>query len=222
MHGVAILLAATMSGRVPVPPTADPDLPSTFIGNYPDEVVVLSLIPGSPGPAGPEQPAPPPEPAPPPPQIEAPLEIPVEEPPVIPDLEATERRPPTYAPDVRTDAIALGPGGSGVGASAGSGSGGGGGGGGSGGGGGTGIRAPVPRSVLLPPQATSKARGGKATLRLHVDSQGRVEEAEVLVSSGDSDYDRLLRLTALDWQFRPALDPANRPVAALFEVSFQF
>jgi TonB family protein len=76
--------------------------------------------------------------------------------------------------------------------------------------------------VLLPPTATSKARGGKATLRLHVDPLGRVEDAEVIVSSGDSDYDRLLRMTALDWRFRPALDLADRPVSALFEISFQF
>jgi TonB family protein len=76
--------------------------------------------------------------------------------------------------------------------------------------------------VLLPPTATSKARGGKATLRLHVDHLGKVVSADVIASSGDSDYDRMLRQTAMDWQFRPAVDMANRPVASLFEISFQF
>jgi TonB family protein len=84
------------------------------------------------------------------------------------------------------------------------------------------VRAPVPLSVLLPPTATAKARGGRATLVLHVDRLGKVKDAEVTVSSGDSNYDRLLRETALDWQFRPARDLANIPVEYLFEISFQF
>jgi protein TonB len=222
-HAVVLALVVSMSGAPPPLPVADPDLPSTYIGNYPEDMVVLSLFPGAPGPAGPEEEAPAEEPAPPPPPPPEPEPVEdVEEVATVIDLEARTRRPPSYQPDVRSDVLVMGTGGSGTGASAGTGSRGGGGGSGSGGGGGSGIRAPVPRSVLLPPTATPKARGGRATLRLHVDHRGRVEEADVIVSSGDSDYDRLLRMTALDWQFRPALDPANRPVAALFEISFQF
>ena len=63
---------------------------------------------------------------------------------------------------------------------------------------------------------------GRATLLLHVNRLGRVSDAEVTVSSGDTSYDRLLRMTALDWQFRPARDLANIPVDYLFEISFQF
>ena len=55
-----------------------------------------------------------------------------------------------------------------------------------------------------------------------MDATGKVTEVEVTVSSGDTDYDNELRLTAFDWQFRPAVHPQLGPVASVFEISFQF
>jgi hypothetical protein len=49
-----------------------------------------------------------------------------------------------------------------------------------------------------------------------------VKDAEIIPSTGDRKYDSSLKRVALGWKFRPARDPANRPVAVLFDVTFTF
>lgn len=88
--------------------------------------------------------------------------------------------------------------------------------------GGDGIRPPAPLTILIPPTATAGVRGKAATVLLQVDTMGAVRDANVVVSSGDRDYDEALRRIALGWRFRPARDAADRPVPYPFEVSLTF
>ena len=118
-----------------------------------------------------------------------------------------------------------GPGtGSGTGPGSGGGSGGGEGGGiGSGFGPGSGkgkIMPPFPEVLLIPPPAPGGLKGKKIVVVLAVDETGVVRDAEVTPSTGDRKYDSTLRRTALGWRFRPARDPANKPVAVSFPVEF--
>lgn len=122
--------------------------------------------------------------------------------------------------------------GRGVGTGPGAGPGGGGGtGGGTGGGIGLGIGpgagrgrvfTPDPEFISLPFAVPAAVRGRTAVVRFLVDSAGVVRDADLLTPTGDAGFDRLLRRTALGWRFRPARDLANRPMSALFDVSFQF
>lgn len=132
--------------------------------------------------------------------------------------------------------IALGTGGTGTGEGAGDGSGAGpGSGSGSGGGSGSGvgpgsgsgvgagsgeggtIRPPEPVAMLIPPMPPSDVRGKEIPIRLQVDEHGRVTGVRLLVPSGNSRYDRELRRTAEEWQFRPARDQNGRAIAYTFE-----
>ena len=88
--------------------------------------------------------------------------------------------------------------------------------------GGDGVRPPAPLTILIPPAATAGVRGKAATVLLQVDTVGAVRDANVVVSSGDRDYDEALRRIAMRWRFRPARDAANRPVPYPFEVSLAF
>ena len=105
----------------------------------------------------------------------------------------------------------VGPG-SGAGAGAGAGS----------GPGGDGVRPPAPLTILIPPATPAAVRGKAATVLLQVDTMGAVRDADVVVSSGDRDYDEALRRIAMGWRFRPARDAANHPVPYPFEVSLAF
>jgi len=75
---------------------------------------------------------------------------------------------------------------------------------------------------MIPPAATAAVRGKAATMLLQVDTVGAVWDADVVVSSGDRDYDEALRRIAMGWRFRPARDTADRPVPYPFEVSIAF
>jgi TonB family protein len=88
--------------------------------------------------------------------------------------------------------------------------------------GGDGVRPPAPLTILIPPAATAAVRGKAATMLLQVDTVGAVWDADVVVSSGDRDYDEALRHIAMGWRFRPARDTADRPVPYPFEVSLAF
>jgi protein TonB len=88
--------------------------------------------------------------------------------------------------------------------------------------GGDGIRPPAPLTIMIPPAATAGVRGKAATVLLQVDTVGAVRDADVVVSSGDRDYDEALRRIAMGWRFRPARDAADRPVPYPFEVSLTF
>ena len=88
--------------------------------------------------------------------------------------------------------------------------------------GGYGVRPPAPLTILIPPTATAGVRGKTATVLLQVDTVGAVRDANVVVSSGDRDYDEALRRIAMRWRFRPARDAADRPVPYPFEVSIAF
>ena len=88
--------------------------------------------------------------------------------------------------------------------------------------GGDGVRPPAPLTILIPPAATAGVRGKAATVLLQVDTVGAVRDANVVVSSGDRDYDEALRRIAMRWRFRPARDAADRPVPYPFEVSLAF
>ncbi len=64
-----------------------------------------------------------------------------------------------------------------------------------------------------PAGAAREGVQGTVRIRAHVDTEGRVTQADVVSSSGDSRLDEAARQAALDWRFRPALQ-AGRPVAA--------
>ncbi len=120
--------------------------------------------------------------------------------------------------------------GSGAGAGTGAGSGGGRGGGNGGGigdgngpGSGRGnMMPPSPDVLILPPQATSKVRGKTIVVQLTVDSTGVVRDVRLMPPTGDGKYDDSLRKAAFSWHFRPARNTENRPVTAVFEVTFTF
>ena len=143
---------------------------------------------------------------------------------VSPPMVAFESSDPCFGACVSPDAgtgigagLGSGPGvGSGSGAGAGEGTGAG------TGPGGDGVRPPAPLTILIPPTATDEVRGREATVLLQVDSTGAVRDADVVVSSGDPNYDEALRRIAIGWRFRPARDAANRPVPYPFEISLAF
>jgi protein TonB len=113
-----------------------------------------------------------------------------------------------------------------VGPGSGGGSGGGTGGGiGSGTGTGTGagrMQAPVPEFVLIPPSNPPRGvRGDSLVIRLQIDATGKVRDVEFR-STGDRGYDQKLRRTAMEWRFRPARGPDNRPTAVAYDVTLQF
>jgi TonB family protein len=172
----------------------------------------------------------PPEPVPPP--------VPVPEPEIKP-----VENPPTIAmaiPDtlLRTPVVAVGGSGGGQGTGTGSGTGqgtgpgsGGGSGGGEGGGIGSGVGpgsgrgktlAPSPEVLLIPPPAPGGVRGKTVVVRLAVDENGTVRDAEVIPSTGDRKYDASLKRVAMGWRFRAARDAANKPVPVQFDVTFTF
>ena len=79
---------------------------------------------------------------------------------------------------------------------------------------------PFPEVLLIPPPAPGGLRGKTVVVRLAVDETGVVRGAEVTPSSGDRKYDSTLRKVALGWRFKPARDPANKPLAVFFDVTF--
>src|SRR5688572_9290706 len=175
VHVAAFMLATSVSGPAHRRPLGPGDEP--LDGGPVDDVIMIPFPGAGAGSAGPTDPAPTPAPDLPPlppvpevPVIDAPPAI---TPPVVIDMPTTTRRTPSFEPDLRGGAPAMGRisggGGGGVGGGGGTGRGGGGG----GGGGGT-VRAPVPISLMIPPSAPPKVRGGKATLLLHVNRLGRV------------------------------------------------
>ena len=110
-------------------------------------------------------------------------------------------------------------GGSGTGVGTGTGSGTGAGSGGGTGGGGTspdGVIPPSPSALVIPPTAPKKLNGMSVVVNLTVDVNGRVLEAHLEQSTGDSKYDAALRKSALSWRFRPARNRAGEPVKATF------
>jgi TonB family protein len=76
--------------------------------------------------------------------------------------------------------------------------------------------------VILPPTPPRGVRGKTVVLRLTVDPQGVVKEAEVTTSTGDRGFDNRLRKTAMDWRFNPAREPSGRAVLAQVDISFSF
>ncbi len=173
----------------------------------------------------------PPEPEPvPPPQ---PKPIPTPEIPV-PRLAPLAPAVSAVSAPLRVAALADGGGtgsGSGTGPGTGPGSGGGTGGGegggvGSGVGPGTGkghVLAPSPEFLLLPPTpAPGNVRGKTVVVRLAIDAAGSVRDVELVPPTGDHDYDKALRRTALGWRFRPARDARNQPMAITYDVTFTF
>ena len=170
-------------------------------------------------------------------QVEPVPEPPEEEKPEEVKVATADSVPPTPAPTV-SEPNPVGGSGSGEGTGTGSGAGagigpgsGGGTGGGTGGGIGSGIGpgtgrgrilGPSPEVLLVPPTPPGNVRGKSVVVRLQVDSTGVVQDAQIIPSTGNRKYDATLKRTALGWRFRPARDPANRPVAVLFDVTFTF
>lgn len=169
-------------------------------------------------------------PPPPPPAVD----MPVIEPPKLPQLAMASVQTTTPA---AVSAGAASTGGSGTGAGAGTGPGtgpgsGGGSGGGEGGGIGSGvgpgigrgrILAPKPEFVLLPPTPTpGPVKGKSVVVRLAIDAGGMVRDVELIPSTGDRGFDQALRRTAMAWHFQPARDAANRAVAVTYDVTFDF
>jgi len=159
--------------------------------------------------------------------------------PVIPEIEPVAvdvLDPPVIEAPAPVDLATLGGGGIGEGEGPGTGSGtgpgsGSGTGGGSGSGAGTGtgagegpgagaggtIRPPEPVAMLIPPMPPSSLRGREIPIRLQVDERGQVTAVQLLAPSGNARYDRELRRTAQEWQFRPARDPSGRAIPYVFE-----
>ncbi len=84
------------------------------------------------------------------------------------------------------------------------------------------IITPSPEVLLIPPEAPGRVRGKTVVVRLQVDTVGVVRDAEIIPSTGDRKFDAALKRVALGWRFRPARNPANRPVSVLFDVTFTF
>jgi protein TonB len=172
-----------------------------------------------------------PQPETPPPPVPTP---PVPAPPAAPPAPAPGSQPGTGAPSAgQGGGTGAGQGaGQGVGVGPGTGPGSGGGtGGGTGGGIGSGVGpgtgagrmvAPVPEFVLIPPSNPPRGvRGDSLVVRLNIDATGKVRDVEFR-STGDRGYDQKLRRTALEWRFRPARDPASKPIAVAYDVTLQF
>lgn len=164
--------------------------------------------------------------------IPPPVPVPIPEPEVKPVAIQVDTAPARSStpPDPGTGSgtgSGTGPGtGSGTGPGSGGGSGGGEGGGiGSGFGPGTGrgrLMTPSPEVLLIPPTAPGNVRGKTVVVRLAVNEQGRVTDAEIIPSTGNRKYDGDLRRVAMGWRFKPARDQANNPVAVAFDVTFTF
>jgi protein TonB len=59
-----------------------------------------------------------------------------------------------------------------------------------------------------------RIRRGSATISFRVDPNGRMANCRVVRSSGDAHVDAIVCGAAMNYlRFRPALDPAGRPVA---------
>ena len=199
-------------------------------GNGGDEISLISL-------AGPPEQAEPVPVPPPPPETEAipdPTATPVPPPPK--DTVKTQPAPASPAVPlgsaVGANSEGTGAGSAGSGGGAGGGSGGGvgtgtgtgtgaGSGGGSGGGGTSpdGIIPPSPSALVIPPAAPKKLNGLTVVVNLTVDTNGRVLEARLEQSTGDSKYDAALRKSALNWRFKPARNQAGQAVRATFAFS---
>lgn len=83
-----------------------------------------------------------------------------------------------------------------------------------------GIAPPIPEMLLLPPPHPRSLRGRSIVVRLQIDEHGAVRD--VKLTTGNRGYDRQLRRVAMDWRFRPARDPNNRPIASEYDATFSF
>jgi protein TonB len=199
-------------------------------GNGGEQTTLISL-------AGP--PEPPPVPVPVPPEVTPePIVVPDPVPtPIIPPPQDSVKAPPAPAPaPVPTPAGGGGANGGAGSAGAGGGAGGGTGGGigtgtgtgtgsgeGPGGGGGTspdGLIPPTSTALQLPPSAPKSLRGQKVTVIFKIDETGRVLDAQLKASTGNSKYDNELRKTAMTWRFRPARNRQGQAVPSTYPVEY--
>jgi protein TonB len=204
-------------------------------GDGGDQISLISLA----GP--PEQVAVEPIPVPPPEPEVVPDPTPT---PVPPPPKDTVRTPPAPAPAAATPVANAGTatGGTSDGTGAGSAGSGGGAGGGSGGGVGTGtgsgtgsgtgdgtggggtspdgVIPPSPTALHLGPQAPTELRGKSVIVLLTIDTAGKVMDARLEASTGNSKYDAALRKSALGWRFRPARDRNGNAVKGTFAVTY--
>lgn len=79
-------------------------------------------------------------------------------------------------------------------------------------------RNPPPQ---YPPQARRLNQQGQVILRAKVDAQGRVQQVEILSSSGFPALDSAAQQAVQQWQFRPALKN-NVPIESWVTVPIQF
>lgn len=230
----ALLIALLLYKGLPVESELlEGDLGGGGGGNNGDQTTLISL-------AGP--PESPPVPVPTPPVEPDPVPVPTDKP-VPPPPKDTVKTPPAHAPapaPVTTTPNAGSAGDPGAAGSAGSGGGAGGGSGGgvgtgtgtgtgSGTGGGTGgggvspdgIIPPSATALYLPPPNPPKSAAGKSvTIDLTIDAAGKVLDAQLKQSSGNSKYDEALRKTALGWRFRPARNRQGEAVKSVFPVTY--
>jgi protein TonB len=64
---------------------------------------------------------------------------------------------------------------------------------------------PGNRAPKYPQEAALQRQQGRVVIRLHIDTQGRVSDAEILQSSGHPALDRAARDALAKWRFIPAL-----------------
>ena len=83
-----------------------------------------------------------------------------------------------------------------------------------------GLIPPSPTAVIMQPPPPKNVRGRKVVVLIAVDATGRVTDAELKQSSGNSKYDAELKKTAFQWRFRPARNRQGEAVKSTMEVMF--
>jgi TonB family protein len=84
------------------------------------------------------------------------------------------------------------------------------------------ITPPDPAGMMFYPPAPRGVRGrGWITVRVDIDSRGRVTDVELVPPTGNSSYDRELRRRAEEWRFRPARDENGRAVPYTYDYQIE-
>lgn len=87
-------------------------------------------------------------------------------------------------------------------------------------------RSSPPVAVSTPPPAYPEALacngvGGTVQLRVRIEADGRIREAELQQGSGNAELDAAARAAVTSWTFRPAMQ-AGKPVAQWIAVPMTF
>lgn len=78
---------------------------------------------------------------------------------------------------------------------------------------------PEPRQIVLPPDAPSSMKGLEYTVRLWIDTRGRVTNVEVNPPIDDAGYRKKFRERMYQLLFYPARDASGQPVNARYVIT---